>query len=125
MPVRTACCSLRILREQGGFDGLVMSDWGRGIPPPGGRGRGVDLKCPLRRRDGPGDRAGRARGGWTRRRWTRCARVLRLALAMPPQRKKGVSRAVHNVKKRRCAACWTGNFHHAYRAVGERRAVEE
>ena len=89
----------RILREQWGFDGLVMSDWGAVYRRPAGVAAGLDLEMP-------------SSGGVTDREIVRavragrldeaaldalCARVLRLALAHAPQRKKAYPAPVHNV----------------------------
>ena len=89
----------RILREQWGFDGLVISDWGAVYRRPAGVAAGLDLEMP-------------SSGGVTDREIVRavragrldeaaldalCARVLRLALAHAPQRKKAYPAPVHNV----------------------------
>ena len=89
----------RILREQWGFDGLVMSDWGAVYRRPAGVAAGLDLEMP-------------SSGGVTDREIVRavragrldeaaldalCARVLRLALAHAPQRKKAYPAPVHHV----------------------------
>ena len=87
----------QILREQWGFDGLVMSDWGAVYRRPAGVAAGLDLEMP-------------SSGGVTDREIVRavragelqeaaldvlCARVLRLALAHAPQRKKACIFRLH------------------------------
>ena len=116
----------RILREQWGFDGLVMSDWGAVYRRPAGVAAGLDLEMP-------------SSGGVTDREIVRavragrldeaaldalCARVLRLALARCAAAQKGVSRA-----RAQCGggAPHAGQAPRAGRArrAGERRAAEE
>ncbi|MFR5630880.1 MAG: glycoside hydrolase family 3 N-terminal domain-containing protein, partial [Ruthenibacterium lactatiformans] len=94
----------RILREQWGFDGLVMSDWGAVYRRPAGVAAGLDLEMPSS--GGVTDRE-IARAGWTRRRWTRCAPGC-CAWRWPMRRsaKRRIPRPC--TMWRRCAACWTG-----------------
>ena len=78
----------RILREQWGFDGLVMSDWGAVYRRPAGVAAGLDLEMP-------------SSGGVTDREIVRAWRW--------PMRRSAKRRIPRPCTMwRRCAACWTG-----------------
>ena len=98
----------RILREQWGFDGLVISDWGAVYRRPAGVAAGLDLEMP-------------SSGGVTDREIVRAVRAGRLDEAALdalcarccawrwPMRRSAKRRIPRPCTMwRRCAACWTG-----------------
>ena len=116
----------RILREQWGFDGLVMSDWGAVYRRPAGVAAGLDLEMPSSGGvTDRGDRAGRARGQAGRGGAGRAVRPGAAPGAGPcAAAQKGVSRAR--------APCGGGAPHAGQapragraRRAGERCAAEE